>query len=78
MQRQVIYIIYESLNVFALDDTGALYRVFFMKSDVGADKFSYLPATTVGKAVSIALRIQRLQTAARERQSFFILLVNIG
>lgn len=45
---------YESLNVFALDDAGALYRVFFTRSDVGADKFSYLPATTVGKAVSIA------------------------
>lgn len=45
---------YESLNVFALDDEGELYRVFFTKSDVGADKYSYMPATTIEKAAFIA------------------------
>lgn len=58
---------YESLNVFAIDDTGMLYRVFFTKTDVGAGQYNYMPATTAGKAafiVNSAKTISNIQEQA--------------
>lgn len=58
---------YVSLNVFAMDGTGKLYRVFYTAEDVGTD--TRIPVTTVGKAASIANSVKTISNI-QEKNDF--------